>query len=71
MSTALAFAPLPRAALPPHPAAMPAEPPTALSLAPSLRRAWAAVLRSAPPSHLLTTAILALLWSGVFLWRFA
>lgn len=56
MRTALAFTALPRAALP---------------LAPSLRRAWAAVARSAPPSHLLTTAILALLWSGVFLWRFA
>lgn len=61
MRTALAFTALPRAVLPR----------AARPLAPSLRRAWAAVLRSAPPSHLLTTAILALLWSGVFLWRFA
>lgn len=66
MRTALAVAALPRAALP-----RAALPRAARPLAPSLRRAWAAVARSAPPSHLLTTAILALLWSGVFLWRFA
>ncbi|PYF09919.1 hypothetical protein C8J30_10651 [Rhodobacter viridis] len=32
---------------------------------------FAARFRDTPPSHLLTTAILAVLWSGVFLWRFA
>lgn len=41
-----------------------------VSRAPWLRRAWAAVRRNVPTSHLLTIAILALLWSGVLLWRF-
>ncbi|WP_444455538.1 hypothetical protein ACTTAI_09820 [Rhodobacter capsulatus] len=38
---------------------------------PALSRGFAAQLREVPPSHLLTTAILVVLWSGVFLWRFA
>lgn len=37
----------------------------------TLPRRLAKMGQIAPRSHLLTTAILAVLWSGVLLWRFA
>lgn len=73
-----ALAPLRASALPPRrqmPALLRRDDPglEGQPAAPFLAR-WtglAARFRDTPPSHLLTTAILAVLWSGVFLWRFA